>query len=69
MNRRLLCLMLLAQPAMAEWRYENVEKCAKLDARLRDISSRRRAGYSAAEGRKLRTQQEKLEQQRRKDCR
>lgn len=73
MNRRLICLMslsmLLTAPAMAEWRHENPEECAKLDARLREIDSRRRAGYSAAQGRQLQAQREKLEQRRRKICR
>lgn len=69
MNRRLLSLMLLAWPATALARHENMEECAKLDARLRDISSRRRAGYGAAQGRKLQAQREKLEERRRKNCR
>lgn len=68
MNRRLLCLLLLSASALGR-RRENPEKCARLDARLREIQSRRRAGYRAAQGRKLRNQQVKLEQERREGCR
>lgn len=68
MNRRLLCLLLVTAPALAR-RQENAETCARLDARLREIQSRRRAGYRAAQGRKLRDRQIRLEQQRREGCR
>lgn len=68
MNRRLICLLLFSAPALARQR-ENAEKCARLNARLREIQSRRRAGYRAAQGRKLRDQQIRLEQERRAGCR
>lgn len=68
MNRRLLCLLLLSASAFGR-RRESPDKCARLDARLREIQSRRRAGYRAAQGRKLRNQQVKLEQERREGCR
>jgi hypothetical protein len=55
--------------AHAEWRRDNREACAKLDDRLKDIENRRRAGYTAKQGRTLATKREAIEQQRREKCR
>lgn len=68
-RRAFLATLLLASTALAGRRSDNPEQCARIDRRLRDIESERRAGYSAKRGRKLQAQREKLESQRRQDCR
>jgi len=44
---------------------KRVEECQRIQASLRDVRSRMRAGYSAKEGERLRARQEKLEDRRR----
>jgi hypothetical protein len=44
---------------------KRAEECQRIQASLRDIRSRMRAGYSAKEGERLRVRQEKLEDRRR----
>jgi len=73
MTRRDLLTVLIASIAATAgadgWRRDNRELCARLDGRLKEIEARRRAGYTAAEGRKLAAQQRKLAGQRRENCR
>jgi hypothetical protein len=68
-RRSLLTLLLVSPAALAGWRRDNKEKCARIDARLKDIERRRRMGYSAKEGRKQVEQREKLRATRREECR
>ena len=44
---------------------KRAEECQRIQASLRDIRSRMRAGYNAKEGERLRARQERLEDQRR----
>lgn len=69
MNRRLLLGLLLSAPALAGRRRENREACDRIDRRLQEIESQRRAGYSAKQGRKLATRRDELERSRRELCR
>lgn len=73
MTRRDLLTALLAtltaSAGAGGWRRDNRELCARLDARLKEIEARRRAGYTAAQGRKLVEQKTKLAGQRRENCR
>lgn len=68
-RRAFLATLLLATTARAGRRSDNPEHCARIDQRLRNIESQRRAGYSAKRGRRLQAQREKLESRRRQDCR
>lgn len=66
----LLALATSAAPgARGAWRRDNREACAKLDARLKEVESQRRMGYTAKQGRTLAARREALEQQRRDQCR
>lgn len=56
-------------PAHADWRRDNKDECARIDARLVEIATKRRAGYGAEQGRRLQTQREELEKKRREKCR
>ncbi|MDY0064872.1 MAG: DUF4124 domain-containing protein [Steroidobacteraceae bacterium] len=49
-------------------RARKLEECRRIEASLREIRSRMRAGYSASEGERLRTRQSKLNGQRREKC-
>ena len=78
MDRRLLLgsfavllsgLALPSLPAGAEWRRDNKEECDRVDEKLKDNESQRRAGYTPKQGRRLQAQREKLEQKRREKCR
>lgn len=68
-RRTLLALLLLGPPALAGWRRENRDECARLDARLKELEAQRRMGYTAKQGRRLEAQREKLAQKRREQCR
>jgi hypothetical protein len=43
--------------------------CERIRARLREIRSRLRAGYTAKQGRTLREQERQLNERRRRECR
>jgi hypothetical protein len=70
MNRRLfVCLLLAAAPAVADWRRDHKEECARVDEKLKEIETQRRMGYTPKQGRTLEAKREKLEQKRREMCR
>jgi hypothetical protein len=69
MDRRLFLGLFISLPAAAAWRRDNREKCARIDERLKDVDSQRRAGYTAKQGRRLRERRDKLERTRREMCR
>jgi hypothetical protein len=60
---------LLSRPAIAAWRRDNKDECARVDDGLKEIEARRRAGYTAKQGRRLLERRAKLEQKRREKCR
>jgi hypothetical protein len=70
-NRRSILQLCLLLPiaAAAGRRRDNKEACARLDDRLGTIESKRRAGYTAKQGRQLQAQREATEQKRREMCR
>ena len=40
MNRRVfVCLLLAATPAVADWRRDNKEECARIDEKLKEIQA------------------------------
>jgi hypothetical protein len=63
-----LVLALAGGPASAG-RRDNAEECARIAARLREIGAKRRAGYTAKQGRRLQAQRDALEERRRAKCR
>lgn len=70
MKRRSLLLALLVAPAaVAGWRRDNAELCARIDAKLKDIEAQRRIGYTPKRGRALQARREQLTAQRRERCR
>jgi hypothetical protein len=54
---------------MAGHRRDNRDACERLDNKLRAIESKRRAGYTAKQGRQLQTQRETAERKYRELCR
>ncbi len=64
-----LGIALVTVPAAAEWRRDNEDECARIDAKLKDIETQRRMGYTPKQGRRLQSQREKLAQKRREKCR
>jgi hypothetical protein len=68
-HRRTFLALLLSAPAAAEWRRDNREECARIDQKLKEIESERRAGYTAKQGRRLAVRREGLEHKRRERCR
>ena len=70
MKRRLfLCLLLAAPPVVADWRRDHKDECARVDEKLKEIETQRRAGYTPKQGRALEAKRGKLEQKRRELCR
>jgi len=63
-----LLAALLAGPVAAD-REERERECTRIKERIERIHQRRRAGYSAREGRRLKARLRELEQRRRKACR
>jgi hypothetical protein len=64
-----LGLMLLSAPVAADWRRDHKDECGRIDAKLKDIETQRRIGYTPKQGRRLQAQREKLELKRREQCR